>query len=163
MSGTEFRIDLAADYPHYLEIIAPWHHRQWRHLNPPGDTVDRRLRRYRQECNAKRIPLMVVAHDGERVMGSARLVECDMETHPELSPWLASLYVHPDFRGRGIATALIQRIEQHAHALGHARLYLYTEDGEAFYAPRGWRTLGRETYRGEEVVIMQRALDTPEA
>ena len=36
---------------------------------------------------------MFVATCEQTVIGTASLIECDMETHPEWSPWLASVYV----------------------------------------------------------------------
>jgi GNAT superfamily N-acetyltransferase len=95
----------------------------------------------------------VALADGQ-LLGSASLVAQDMEIHPELSPWLASVYVAPEFRRQGIGSALVERVVGEARALGVSRLHLYTPDKEGFYARLGWHTLERVDYRDHHVAVM---------
>lgn len=67
----------------------------------PGSTVASRAKNLESQLQRRSIPCAFVALDDGRPMGSASLVTYDMETHVEWSPWLASVFVHPDFRGRG--------------------------------------------------------------
>ena len=48
------------------------------------------------------VPLTVVASIEGVPVGSASLLEEDMETHADLSPWLASVFVLPTSRRQGI-------------------------------------------------------------
>ena len=72
----------------------------------------------------------------------------------DLSPWLASVYVTPEHRSRGIGTALVQRVIEEAVGLSVETLYLFTPDREGFYASLGWSVVERTEYRGQKVVIM---------
>jgi GNAT superfamily N-acetyltransferase len=56
--------------------------------------------------------------------------------------WFGSVYVEPDFRGRGVFRALHDRIERDARAANAAslRLYVWNENAraQATYAKLGW-------------------------
>ena len=71
---------------------------------------------------------------------------------------LAGVYVVADSRGRGLATALVQRVEQEAAALQVERLYLYTPSAEDFYVRLGWTLIERADYLGQQVAIMSKKL-----
>ena len=77
-----------------------------------------------------------------------------MDDRPELSPWLAGVFVSPACRQQGIGTALVRRIMDEARTQHVLKLYLYTVDRTAFYANLGWSLLERAAYRGKEVSIM---------
>jgi GNAT superfamily N-acetyltransferase len=79
-----------------------------------------------------------------------------MDTRPDLSPWLAALFVIPSHRGRGIGTALIRRCEREAWSVGANRLYLHTTTAQDLYERLGWATLGEEAYEGGSVILMVR-------
>jgi len=80
-----------------------------------------------------------------------------MVTRKDLSPWLASVFVPPEHRGKGIGTALTRRIMDEAKALDVGTLYLFTPDRETFYSRLGWTVLERPEYRREQIVIMKLA------
>jgi N-acetylglutamate synthase-like GNAT family acetyltransferase len=88
------------------------------------------------------------------LLGSASLVEHDMDNRLELSPWLAGVFVRPEHRRQGIGAALVRRIMDEAATLHVSKLYLYTVDSAAFYANLGWSWLEHTDYRGKEVSIM---------
>jgi N-acetylglutamate synthase-like GNAT family acetyltransferase len=96
-----------------------------------------------------------VAHEDDVPIGTAALVEFDMETRRDLTPWLADVVVSPERRGSGIGTRVVEFIVERARELGVRRLYLFTPDRESFYARMGWSVLERTEYRGEPVVVMQ--------
>ncbi len=147
-----------ADFPDAIPILAKWHHSQWGYMNP-GGSVEVRITSMQQHLQKERIPTTFVALEGERVLGSASLVEEDMDTRPDLRPWLASVYVDESLRGGGIGSALVQRVTEEARKIGETQLFLFTPDRESFYARMGWTTLERVHYRGEDVVLMRLALD----
>ena len=90
--------------------------------------------------------------------GSCLFVREEIDPKHDLTPWLAALYVAPEFRGRSIATALIRAIEQHARDFGCTQLYLYTITAEPLYAKLGWTMRERFDWHGEKFVLMAREL-----
>ncbi len=141
------------DYPQYIPTLAAWHHAQWGHLNP-GSTAASRAERLRQQLACAGIPTTLIAVEDNALLGSASLVENDLTTHPQLMPFLASVYVAPAYRHRGIASMLVQRIMDQAQQLGLPMLYLITPDQQQLYARLGWSVLEEVQYRGELVTLM---------
>jgi N-acetylglutamate synthase-like GNAT family acetyltransferase len=109
--------------------------------------------------NDKPIPNTYIAFDTV-LSGSAAIVENDMDNWPDLSPWLASVFVIPDYRNQGIGSALVRHVMQQAQQSNIDKLYLYTPDREAFYQKLGWRRINTENYHGHEVSIMEADLAT---
>jgi predicted N-acetyltransferase YhbS len=149
-------IDYLARHLHHLSTLAAWHHAQWGYLHP-GETVMDRSARLRRQAQTDAMPLAVVALQGGQPLGSASLVQHDMDTHPEWSPWLASVYVASPYRRQGIGTALVERIVGEARRMDVERMYLFTPDRASFYRQLGWKTLAREEYHGDFVTIMEKA------
>lgn len=139
--------------PQHIAQLAAWHHRQWSYLDP-DKTLEQRIEDLRGHLRGAAVPRTFVAIDDE-LLGSASLIEDDMDTHPELTPWLASVFVDPAQRQRGVGAALVKAAMAAAAQAGLNTLWLFTPDQERFYRQLGWRTVSREHHRGEEVTIMR--------
>jgi GNAT superfamily N-acetyltransferase len=142
-----------AECPLLAPVVAQGHFAEWGHLYP-GGTVDGWLDHIKTRMNRDRISTTVVALDGEEPLGTGALVEHDMETHPELSPWLGGVYVVPIARRRGIASAIVRHVMSCAANFGVRDLYLYTASAERLYEKLGWRLLSREPYMRREISLM---------
>lgn len=143
------------DHPHHLLTLAEWHHQQWSHLNP-GNTLQTRIDKMRSYYLSEvPVPRMFAWVEEDQVIGSAAIVECDMDSKPELTPWLASVFVKPDSREMGIGAALIENVMAYARELGFTELFLFTPDREEFYQNIGWQSIATETYHGERVTVMK--------
>jgi acetyltransferase len=88
--------------------------------------------------------LLWVALDGERVLGSVQLGLCQKRNGLNRAE-VQKLLVHSAARRRGIARALMQRLEGEAVELKRGLLYLDTEAGseaEPFYQALGYTGIG---------------------
>lgn len=86
------------------------------------------------------IPMAFVAHDGERYVGSVLLIGSDLDIRPQYSPWIAALWVEPEFRRRGVAEELIHAARSEAERQGHHACYLCAaESNSPYYRARGFR------------------------
>ncbi len=86
------------------------------------------------------------------------LIVSDLSARPELTPWLAAMYVRPEARGHGYALNLIRAVETAARAARFERIWLYTFVTEEIYLKAGWKSVGRIEQKGEPAVLMKRDL-----
>lgn len=147
------QISTLKDKPQHLLPLAQWHHAEWSYLNPDR-SLDERVKEMQEDLQGKAIPTTFVAEDKGELLGSACILAEDMSSHPELSPWLASVYVADKHRKKGIGSVLVKRVMQHAQDNGIKRLYLYTPDQAQLYARLGWQVFSEERYNGTPVTIM---------
>jgi N-acetylglutamate synthase-like GNAT family acetyltransferase len=147
------RLAYLADHPEARETLARWHHAEWGHLLPEWSLAEA-LAELATHTARRAAPTTVIALADGRLAGSASLLLEDMPGTAAWSPWLASVFVEPAHRGRGIGAALVDRVVVDAGRLGFPALYLFTTEAEAWYAPRGWRVREHLVYAGRDAVIM---------
>ena len=149
------RIVAVSDRPDLAPLVARW--RVDAFFNTSGDwTVEDMTARILAPPEGPKETF--VLFDGDQPAGTAGLVRTDLESRPDLTPWLAGVFVEPAFRGRGHASALVRRVEAFALAASVPVLWLHTETAESLYASLGWQRVGLEQDRGHEVVLMRRDL-----
>jgi GNAT superfamily N-acetyltransferase len=150
-------ITYLADYPQHLLIVAGWIIGEWG-WEMPGSTLESIQAEFGSHLNHDRIPLTMLALVETQPVGTASISLHDMDTRMDLTPWLAAVYVLPEFRGQGIGSQLVRAIEGIATRLQLERLYLFTPDRAAFYAHLGWSVLATSEYRHHSNVIMTKSL-----
>jgi GNAT superfamily N-acetyltransferase len=151
------RIEYLATNPDRLREVAELHFGEW--PSPElGDSVDAREKKLSVCCSWGEVPLGVIALDQDDLCGFALLVPQDFELRPNLSPWLAGVFVRPGHRKRGVGSALVERIQYEATALGLKTLYLYTAHSETLYARLGWKVIERCPHRSRDYAVMEREL-----
>ena len=146
-------IDYLANHPQHIATLAKWHQQQWHNISPHLDT-NKRISHLSAHHNVAAIPVTLIAQQQNQLIGSASLVEDDMQDRPQYSPWLASVYVDPAYRQQGIASTLISDIITQARLLELPQIYLFTADQSEFYAKRDWKTIEHRHYHGVTVDIM---------
>lgn len=151
------RIVPLVERPDLAEQVSVWGFDEWGHLSP-GQTLDERRAKVQGKMNVDRVPIAFVAlDDHDEIVGTDSLIFDDLEGDPR-NPWLASVYVPPQHRQRGIASALVDAVEAAARRIGYDRLYLFTSSAAALYARKGWTALERRDYRGEHIQVMEKSL-----
>src|SRR6478609_8131709 len=98
------RTEYLADQEMHLPQVAQWQHAQFGYLNPAG-TLEQRVSRLRDALHRDRVPMALIAVSEGELVGSASLLAATL-THQHLTPWLSSVFVPPEMRGRSIASAL---------------------------------------------------------
>lgn len=83
------------------------------------------------------LPKFYIVLEDEKIIASYALLTNDIISRQDLYPWLACLFVNPEYRNQGIAERLLQDGLQEAAAKGFDYLYLST-DLEGFYEKKGW-------------------------
>ena len=140
----ELRIVTVADRPDLVPTVADWFTRE----------------QIRQAiADAQRpsgMPQCFVLLNDEQPIGTASLVTADLDERPDLTPWLAGVYVVPAHRGRGHVAHLIAAVEAACRSTSILTLWLYTNTAERLYARAGWREVGIVERRGKRPVTLMR-------
>ncbi|MGD1148651.1 MAG: GNAT family N-acetyltransferase [Thermoanaerobaculaceae bacterium] len=128
-------IDHLFDHPEHIRLVAGWIYDEfWK--GKPGYSVATFESLLRQARDPDRVPLSLLALADGHPAGTVNLVHTDSETRPDLHPWLAALVVVPEHRRRGVGTALVRELTQHAARLGFHEMFLGT-DIPGFYSRLG--------------------------
>jgi len=148
-------IEYLADHPSHLPTVAAWQHAEFGYLTPNA-TLEDRTTRLRRSAQKDALPMAFILLSGSgALLGSAGILPTTI-THQHLTPWLSSVYVPREYRGKGVASALSLRAASEAARLGFDRIYLFTPRSEALYARIGWRTFDRIDYNGVVLTLMER-------
>jgi GNAT superfamily N-acetyltransferase len=144
--------------PHLIFTIAQWHFEHWGPLTG-AESLDCYAKVLANATTCELLPRVLIAEKDGRLLGSVNLVACDCQIYPDLTPWLAQLFVTPNERTLGVGRALVQAAEREARVLGFSTLYLFTSGTlPSYYRRQGWLSSARFDYLGTERILMQRDL-----
>lgn len=149
---------LLADRPQAIPILAKWYFEEWGH-EVNENTVGKEISKLEQFLHRDKLPLSVVAMEGDELVGAAQLKFREMSIYPDKEHWLGAVYVASSHRGKGIAAAIIQKTLSLAKQHRIPELFLQTEhlDG-GLYKRLGWEPIEQITYDGIEVLVMKKSL-----
>lgn len=76
-----------------------------------------------------------------------------------MAPWLAGLYVDPNYRCKGVADKLINAVLEICKDISYSRVFLRTEHTSDYYRKRGWSFLEATTDEyGQDTSVFMREL-----
>ena len=149
------RIERLIDCQQHLATVAKWQHAEFGYLSP-SVTIEQRKNRLRECLQNQGLPITMVALSEEgRFIGAASILAKTI-THVHLTPWLSTVVVSPEFRGKGYASKLALRAVSEAACLGFKSLHLFTPFNESLYKRLGWETLEKSNHNGRPITIMAR-------
>jgi GNAT superfamily N-acetyltransferase len=152
----QISIESTSDRPDLVSVVAQW---IWNEFWRDGArSFEHTLDAVRKSVTGRPMPrTFVLLSDGEPV-GTASLIAHDLVERPDLTPWLAWVFVEPRARGRGHAVRLIGAVELEARAASFRALWLFTNTAERIYARAGWLTVGTVQHDGKPFALMRRDL-----
>jgi len=151
----QFSISRLWEIPSLAPILAAAHAREWGHLYTNWNR-EVALADFKSETEKSAIPTTWVIHDRTGIpMGSVSLVKDDLPGYPDLNPWLASLFVFPEFRGRGLGKLLVRQALDFLRHQKYPHAYLFTEDQVPFFANFGFAIHGPAQANGHAVTVMK--------
>jgi GNAT superfamily N-acetyltransferase len=128
--------------PTYKECAAKYIHGKW------GDETNYPL--YEDSIfgcvrSSDPLPHWYLLENQNEIIGCAGLIDHDFIDRTDLSPWLCSLYLEEEMRGKSLSALLIEQAISDAAKEGFGKLYLCTEL-EGFYEKYGFRYIGDGKY-----------------
>jgi N-acetylglutamate synthase-like GNAT family acetyltransferase len=141
------------DHPEFAALLAQLHAVEWQHLYSDWNATTAATEFAAQHSDG-RIPTTLVALRDGQLLGSVSVIEDDLPGWQHLNPWLASLYVIPEFRGNGVGAALVAGAERLISASGIKQIFLFTESRTTFFTQLGWQVYAETTAHGHPAVVM---------
>ena len=139
-----------------VPVVAKWAHEEfWSYA---GRRLEETRVLFTPVARDTWLPRTFVLMQENTPIGTASIVEHDLDLRPDLAPWLAALVVDRAARGRGHSRTLVKFIEDFARANGVETLWLFTWSAEGLYAKLGWRAVERLNRNGREIVVMSKDL-----
>ncbi|WP_432757146.1 GNAT family N-acetyltransferase [Consotaella aegiceratis] len=124
--------------PEFCDVVADRIWQAW--WKDAGHPLSRVHDHMQEMLDERPLPFGLVAHEEGRYLGSCLIIECDLEERPQLAPWVAAVWVDPEYRSRGVGRTLVRRGERAALDLGHDAVYLCALPEKcSFYQDLGWR------------------------
>lgn len=95
-----------------------------------------------------------MAHEEATFLGTASVIASDLEDLPQYTPWVAAVWVDPEYRKWRVGRALVERAANGVFGLGIDRAYLGApEERRKFYLRQGWLPIMEKVgFRGVTVV-----------
>jgi N-acetylglutamate synthase-like GNAT family acetyltransferase len=150
----DFTISDLRQHPSFFATVADRIWRAW--WQPNGYPLDYISTRLRENMDATPIPFALVAHDGEQFLGTSSVIASDLEERPQLTPWVAAVWVEEDARRRGVGAALVNRAARDCFALGVKRAYLCARPRmTSFYERLGWTIIERNVGAHHQSVFIR--------
>lgn len=81
------------------------------------------------------------AMDGDDIVGMATIMKTDYYPLPEIFPWISTIFVSEDYRGRKISGKLIDHANRYAGELGFEKTFIPSSHA-GLYEKYGYRYAG---------------------
>jgi GNAT superfamily N-acetyltransferase len=148
------QVQQLSECPHHLEAVANWIFQQW--WSRRCDSVEVVLGWLRAHRQKDKVPYTVVALVEGSPVGSCSVIESDCVHRPQYAPWVAAVFVKPEMRHRGIASAILQEASAIARRAGVRGLYIDCLAATApIYEKNGWKVYEREVGDKDSVVMLR--------
>jgi GNAT superfamily N-acetyltransferase len=95
------------------------------------------------------VPRFYIAIEDNKTIGSYALLRSDLNSRQDLFPWLACLYVEPEYRGKNIGAQLQNHAINQVRLKGYEKLYLCT-DLTDYYERNNWSHIGKGYSIGDD-------------
>ena len=155
-----FTISDLRQRPEFFEPVADRIWQAW--WEPNGYPLAYITGRLKENLRDTPIPLALVAHHDSAFLGTASLIASDLDERPDLTPWVAAVWVEERARGHGIGAALVNGATQACFKLGFRRTYLCARARmTGFYEGLGWTLIERRVGPHQLNVFVREATSSP--
>jgi predicted GNAT family acetyltransferase len=160
LDGPMINIVSLSDRPEFSMLVARWGWEAWGRKS--GRSFDTDLARTKALAAEAGFEKTFVLLESGAPVAMASLVREDLEDRPDLTPWLAGVYVEPEFRGRGYAVMVVREVETAAAAESVKTLWLYTRTAQGLYRKLGWEDFEEiERPSGRSIIMRKTLLPAP--
>jgi GNAT superfamily N-acetyltransferase len=139
----------------FARIGAQWAFDDWKETDP-NDDIQWYLNVYSESAtDPSSLPISLAAITANHELAGVACVVLDDELPDamEPGPWVAAVFVNPEYRGRSVGKQLVTEAVRRARELGYSDVYLYTGDVAHWYETFGWERV-RETHIHDKAITI---------
>lgn len=157
--GNRMKIAYLKDYPQYLKAVSMYRFKEWGDLK--GFTYDEVIESMCEHLQDDQLPLCYIGLVDDQLIGMVCIRKEDIEgVDKKMTPWLASLYVVPEYRKLGYGGQFISLVEEKVKQMNYKELYLFTIDPTlpTWYEKLGFQPINVLNYNGYTSTVMHKTL-----
>jgi GNAT superfamily N-acetyltransferase len=128
------------DSDHYIfDKICEWNYNWWGVRN--NDSFEKVKCNLEHSLCTERLPQTYVAIIDNEPAGMYQLsMSDDLDSRPDIYPWLINVYVDEKFRGKNVCKELMNTVKENAKKADLTELFLYTKH-IGLYEKYGWEVV----------------------
>ena len=143
-----------SECPERLETVGLWIYNEW--WSKRCDSPEIVLSQLHTHKKLDAVPYSVVALAEREPVGSCCVIENDCIHRPQYAPWVAAVYVRPEFRDRGVASMILPEAASVAARAGVKCLFIDCLAATApAYEKNGWAIHERDMGDKDSVVMLR--------
>nr|AIA18947.1 Acetyltransferase (GNAT) family [uncultured bacterium] len=154
-----YRVSYLADCAAHIPALAKMWFQELGQQWIPNASCAKAEKNLAAHLNQNTLPLTFVVFNENSPIAMASLRKED-GLQSDLTPWLGSLIVSPNFRLQKIGEGLVNLIEHEALKLGHQKLYLFTLDLtiHQWYERLGFACIGTDKLYHHPIRVMEKLI-----
>lgn len=125
--------------PDLLPIMAEWLWHQW--WKEEGRTLEETQAIYAECCQEVGAPQTLILLANNIAIATVTLARKDLDERPNLTPWLAGVFVTPARRGNGYVYHLLGAFDAACREASVKTAWLFTNTAENVYLRAGWQVV----------------------
>jgi GNAT superfamily N-acetyltransferase len=139
----------------FARIGAQWAFDDWKETDP-DDNIQWYLDVYSESAtDPSSLPISLAATANDELAGVACVVlDDELPDAMEPGPWVAAVFVNPEYRGRSVGKELVKEVVRRARELGHSDVYLYTRHVAHWYETFGWERVRETHIHNKAITVM---------
>lgn len=138
--SADVTISNLSDRPEFFDSVADRIWRAW--WKPHGVPLAYITARMTEGLASGVLPRAFVADVGGVFAGTASVIASDLDERPQYTPWVAAVWIEPEFRSRRIGRKLIAHAASYALSTGVQEVYLTARPlRRSLYEELGWRVV----------------------
>jgi N-acetylglutamate synthase-like GNAT family acetyltransferase len=137
----DFAVSDLRQSPEFFDTVVNRVWNEW--WKQRGHSIEYATDRLHSCLNDELLPFALVAHTGRMFMGSALvIVSAAIVDRPQYTPWVAAVWVDPEYRNHGVGSSLVNSSVRCSSAADIKQIYLAaTRERCCFYQRLGWTTI----------------------
>lgn len=160
----QIQIEPLKNHPEFIDKISRACYEEFHHC-APDLTPCFFEKSVEQKLHIDQLPIFFVAIQGKQLIGCFALREREETIEKDFSPplkekctpWLGSVIVFAEFRGKGYGKLLVKCAKEKARQFGYTELFLFT-DLKGFYEKLGFLLYQKITVHGQPFTVFRAKL-----